>query len=109
MSRGGPSRRADARLASDLAVHRPFRPEFQSEGLNERNRLLKTQIPQYGGRLSGYRLSALKILNTGTEDKSVLDRHSERRKMLSARFELAIFRVSGERIDQLSHESESFE
>ncbi len=26
--------------------------------------------------------------------------------MLSARFELAIFRVSGERIDQLSHESE---
>ena len=28
-------------------------------------------------------------------------------KMLSARFELAIFRVSGERIDQLSHESES--
>ena len=25
--------------------------------------------------------------------------------MLSARFELAIFRVSGERIDQLSHES----
>jgi hypothetical protein len=26
-------------------------------------------------------------------------------KMLSARFELAIFRVSGERIDQLSHES----
>ena len=27
-------------------------------------------------------------------------------KMLSARFELAIFRVSGERIDQLSHESE---
>ena len=29
-----------------------------------------------------------------------------RTKMLSARFELAIFRVSGERIDQLSHESE---
>jgi hypothetical protein len=27
-------------------------------------------------------------------------------QMLSARFELAIFRVSGERIDQLSHESE---
>ena len=27
-------------------------------------------------------------------------------KMLSARFELAIFRVSGERINQLSHESE---
>ncbi len=27
-------------------------------------------------------------------------------KMLSARFELAIFRVSGERIGQLSHESE---
>ena len=26
--------------------------------------------------------------------------------MLSARFELAIFRVSGERIDQLSHESQ---
>ncbi len=31
------------------------------------------------------------------------------RKMLSARFELAIFRVSGERIDQLSHESELIE
>ncbi len=29
--------------------------------------------------------------------------------MLSARFELAIFRVSGERIDQLSHESELIE
>ena len=26
--------------------------------------------------------------------------------MLSARFELAIFRVSGERINQLSHESQ---
>ena len=30
-------------------------------------------------------------------------------KVLSARFELAIFRVSGERIDQLSHESEPLE
>jgi hypothetical protein len=30
---------------------------------------------------------------------------SDTDKMLSARFELAIFRVSGERINQLSHES----